>query len=236
MNLKKIKQLLILLLILLPLAAMAQQDRELIRSGNKLFRQKKYSAAEVDYRKAASKNPQNPQALYNLGCALMMQNKASEAVKFYEKASSLETNKLRKAKIYHNIGVVCQSGKMYDEAIKAYCESLRNNPLDNETRYNLALCKKLQKKNNKKNNKNKEQDKQQDKGNDKREQQKNKQEKSDEKNKQNDRQKQNAPQPQMSKDNAEQLLNAAMQQEQQTQERLNKNRQQQQSRHLDKNW
>ena len=214
----------------MPMLAMAQQDRDLIRSGNKFYRQKKYSAAEVDYRKAISKNPENPQAIYNLGCALMMQNKSSEAVKFYEKASSVETNKMRKAKIYHNIGVICQSGKMYGEAIKAYSEALRNNPSDNETRYNLVLCKRLQKDKRNNNNKQKKQE-----GKDKQEEQNGKSEKNKDKNKQkND--KQNQQQPQMSKDNAEQLINAAMQQEQQTQERMNKNRQQQSSKHLEKNW
>lgn len=214
----------------MPMLAMAQQDRDLIRSGNKFYRQKKYSAAEVDYRKAISKNPENPQALYNLGCALMMQNKSSEAVKFYEKASSVETNKMRKAKIYHNIGVICQSGKMYGEAIKAYSEALRNNPSDNETRYNLVLCKRLQKDKRNNNNKQKKQE-----GKDKQEEQNGKSEKNKDKNKQkND--KQNQQQPQMSKNNAEQLINAAMQQEQQTQERMNKNRQQQSSKHLEKNW
>lgn len=130
---------------LVPCVIEAQTDRDFIRQGNKAYRLKNFSQAEVQYRKALSKNNGNPQALYNLGCALMMQNKASEAVKFYQKASEVETNKLRKAKIYHNIGIICQSGKMYGDAIKAYSESLRNNPHDNETRYNLALCKKLQK-------------------------------------------------------------------------------------------
>ena len=225
-----LKHLILYMLLLMPMLAMAQQDRDLIRSGNKFYRQKKYSAAEVDYRKAISKNPENPQALYNLGCALMMQNKSSEAVKFYEKASSVETNKMRKAKIYHNIGVICQSGKMYGEAIKAYREALRNNPSDNETRYNLVLCKRLQKDKRNNNNKQKKQE-----GKDKQEEQNGKSEKNKDKNKQkND--KQNPQQPQMSKDNAEQLINAAMQQEQQTQERMNKNRQQQSSKHLEKNW
>lgn len=226
----------IMLVALLPLSAMAQTDRDYIRSGNKSYRQKKYSAAEVDYRKALSLNPENPQALYNMGCALMMQNKASEAVKQYQKASNVETNKKRRAKIFHNIGVICQSGKMYAEAIKAYCEALRNNPSDNETRYNLALCKKLlknNKNNNQKQNQNNKNDKQN--GKDKQQNQKDKQGKNDDKNKQNQN-KQNQQQPEMSKDNAEQLLNAAMQQEQQTQERLNKNRQQNRSKHLDKNW
>ena len=225
-----LKHLILYMLLLMPMLAMAQQDRDLIRSGNKFYRQKKYSAAEVDYRKAISKNPENPQALYNLGCALMMQNKSSEAVKFYEKASSVETNKMRKAKIYHNIGVICQSGKMYGEALKAYSEALRNNPSDNETRYNLVLCKRLQKDKRNNNNKQKKQE-----GKDKQEEQNGKSEKNKDKNKQkND--KQNQQQPQMSKDNAEQLINAAMQQEQQTQERMNKNRQQQSSKHLEKNW
>ncbi len=222
--------------LIVPISVAAQTDRDLVRSGNKLFKQKKYPAAEVEYRKAVSRNAENPQALYNLGCALMMQNKASEAVKFYQKASAVETSKPRKAQIYHNIGVICQSGKMYGEAIKAYSEALRNNPSDDETRYNLALCKKLQKndknqdKNNDKQNNNKD-NKQQ--GKDKQQNQKDKKDK--DKDKQNQKN-QPKPQPQMSKENAEQLLNAAMQQEQQTQERLNRNRQQQQSRHLDKNW
>lgn len=225
------------MVLLATLPAAAQTDRDLVRSGNRLFRQKKYSAAEVDYRKAVSKNAENPQALYNLGCALMMQNKASDAVKFYQKAAAVETSKPRKAQIYHNIGVICQAGKMYGEAIKAYSEALRNNPSDNETRYNLALCKKLQKndKNNDKNNKQKDNKDNKQQGKDKQ------QEQNDQKDKDKDKQNQNQksqpqPQPQMSKDNAEQLLNAAMQQEQQTQERLNRSRQQQQSRHLDKNW
>ncbi len=219
-----------LVLALLSLCAMAQSDRSYIRSGNKSFRSKDYKAAEVAYRKALAANPENAQALYNLGCTFMQQNKASEAAKYLEKAASLETNKLRKSKIYHNMGVICQSGKMYDEAIKAYSESLRNNPKDNETRYNLALCKKLRK--NKKNQNKPDRQKQDQDGKDQQKQQDSK--KQD--NKQNSKDQQQNQQPQMSKDNIDQLLNAAMQQEQETQQKLNRNRRQQQTRQLDKNW
>ena len=232
---ERIRKYIISLLLLLPLLANAQTDRDYVRQGNKAFRSRQYAESEVKYRKALSVNNANPQALYNLGCALMMQNKMSESVKFFQKAASQETSKLRKSKSYHNIGVICQSGKMYQEAIKAYSEALRNNPGDNETRYNLALCKKLlknSKQDNRQNNKQNSQDKKdkkQDSGKDK--------DKKD-KNKDNDTQKdkENRQQPQMSKDNAEQLLNAAMQQERQTQERLNRSRQQQQTRRLEKNW
>lgn len=208
-------------------ALYAQSDRHYIRSGNKLFRAQNYAKAEAEYRKAIARNNRNPQALYNLGCALMMQQKDSAAIVQYENAGKLETSKARKAKVYHNIGVVCQNHQMYGEAIEAYKESLRNNPQDNETRYNLALCKRLQKKQ-KQNNNN-----QQNKKNNKDQQNKEKQQK---KEKQEKQEKQNKPKNQMSRDNAEQLLNAAMQQEKNTQQRMKKALQQPRSRKLKQNW
>lgn len=141
-------------------ASFAQNDRDYIRRGNRLYRAKKFNKAEVEYRKAVAANSENPQAVYNLGCAMMMIQKDSVAVTYFERASQLEQNKLRRAKSNHNIGVILQNHKMYDKAIEAYKNALRDNPNDNETRYNLALCKKLLKKqpkdkDSKKDNKNK---------------------------------------------------------------------------------
>ena len=208
----------------------AQTDRNLIRQGNRAFRGQKWAASETQYRKAISKNGKNPQAIYNLGCALLMQQKDSAAMVQFEHAAKLEPNKLRRAKSYHNMGVVMQQHREYAQAIGCYENALRCNPSDNETRYNLVLCKKLQK-DNKQNDKNKQQnqsDKNKDKDN------KDKQEKQKDKSQKKDKQQQN--QPQMSKENAEQLLNAAMQQERETKERLNRSRQQQQTKRLEKNW
>jgi tetratricopeptide (TPR) repeat protein len=113
----------------------------------------------VEYRKAVSANAENPQAVYNLGCSMMMQQKDSVAIQYFERASKLETNKLRRAKSNHNIGVILQNHKMYDKAIEAYKQALRDNPNDDETRYNLALCKKLLKNNPDNNKQNKPHDK-----------------------------------------------------------------------------
>ncbi|MDD6953055.1 MAG: tetratricopeptide repeat protein [Prevotella sp.] len=213
------------------LGVQAQNDRGHIRLGNRLFHQQKFEQAEVEYRKAVGKNSANPQAHYNLGCALFAQKKDSAAVKQYEIAGRLEKTSRRKAMVFHNLGVVCQQHQLYQQAITAYEESLRNNPNDNETRYNLALCKKLLKNQPRQN------------------QNKNKQDKNKQNNKKNNRQTQNnknqdkqnpnnQPQPkeQMSKDNAEQLLNAAMQEEQATQQRLKDAMRQPQRRKLQKNW
>lgn len=217
---------------------MAQSDRNLIRSGNRLFREQNYAKAEVEYRKAISKNPNNAQAVYNLGNALMAQQKDSAAIEQFTKAGKMETSPVRRAKSYHNIGTICQKTRLYSEAIGAYQEALRDNPNDNETRYNLALCKRLlknqpqqnkQNKNNRDKNKDKNKDNKKDENKDKN---KNK-DKDKDKDKQNQ---QKQPKEQMSKDNAEQLLNAAMQEEKATQQRLKKAMQQPKNRRLQKNW
>ncbi|MBO7579772.1 MAG: tetratricopeptide repeat protein [Prevotella sp.] len=207
-------------------AVSAQNDRQLIREGNRLYRQKQYAQAEVLYRKAIAKKADNPQAVYNLGCALMMQQKDSAAIVQYENATKLEKNKLRQSKSWHNIGVMCQSHKMYGEAVRAYEQSLRLNPSDDETRYNLALCKQLNK-NNPQQDKN-----QQDKKNEEKEDDKGQQQKKDKK----DQQKEEQPKEQMSKDNAERLLDAAVQNEKATQQRLKKAMQQPRKKQLQKNW
>ena len=221
-------------LVMLAMSASAQTDRQYIRQGNKLFRSGDYSNAEVSYRKAIEKNPKNPQAVYNLGNALMAQKKDSAAVAQFENATKLETNPLRKAKAFHNMGVVCQSHKMYGEAIEAYKNALRLNPADDETRYNLVLCKHQQQKQqqNQQNQQGGNDDKKKD---DKKDQQKQDQQK-DQKEQQDDKKQQEPPKPQMSKENAEQLLNAAIQNEKQTQDKLQKAQQQPQRRAIQKNW
>ena len=229
----------ILLLLMICLTAQAQTDRQLVRRGNKQFRLGNSAEAEVLYRKAVEKNPRNAQANYNLGNALMLQRKDSLSINQLQTAAKLETNPIRRAQAYHNIGVICQHRQMFGEAIEAYKESLRNNPTDNETRYNLALCKRQQKQqqqnqqnqNNKdnKDNKDKNKDKQ-----DKQDQQKqDEQQKKDEQQKQ-DQQKQDDQK--MSRENAEQMLNAAIQEEKQTQERMKKAQQKAGKRMLQKNW
>ena len=229
-----LKYIFILIAIFASSAAFAQTDRQYIRNGNKLFHQQNYAKAEVEYRKAISKNPNNSQAIYNLGNALLMQQKDSAATSLFQKSGKIEKSKIRKAMSYHNIGVICQKHQMYGEAINAYKEALRNNPNDNETRYNLALCKKLLK--NQPKDKNKQNNKQKDKNN--KDKNKKNKDKQNNKNKDQDKQdkKQQQPKDRMSKDNAEQLLNAAMQEEKATQQRISKAMQQAGSRKLQKNW
>lgn len=214
------------MLMLIFMSAQAQSDRNSIREGNRLFRSGKFAESEVSYRKAMEKNPRNPQAAYNLGNALFAQRKDSAAVVAYQSGVQLETSKIRKAMGYHNIGVVCQSHKMFAEAIEAYKNALRLNPKNDQARYNLELCKRQQKNQQNKQNQDKQDQKKDENGKDQKKEQQ-KQDKKDQK--QQDKNK-------MSKDNAEQLLNAAIQQEKNTQKRMKDKMQQPRSRKLDKNW
>lgn len=227
MNRKSIGRLLMsMAMMAMCLPALAQSDRDFVRSGNKLYRQQRYAEAETEYRKALSKNSRNTQAMYNLGCALLSQHKDSAAIVQLENAGKMEIAKKRKAMVYHNIGVICQGHQMYQQAIEAYRESLRNNPSDNQTRYNLALCQRQMKnqqggsKNNKK----------------KKEKQQQKKEQQNKKNQQQQQQQLPKNEDKMSRENAEQLLNAALQEEKATQQRMKKQEQSAQRRRLQKNW
>ena len=220
-----------LLMLMTAMAANAQNDRDYIREGNRNFRSGKFAEAEVSYRKSIEKNPRNPQAAYNLGNALFAQKKDSAAVVAYESGVQLETSAIRKSMGYHNMGVVCQSHKMFSEAIEAYKNALRLNPKDDEARYNLEICKKQQKNQQNKQNQDKQDQKKDDKGKDQKKDQQKEQQKQNK-----DKQQQNKDKNKMSKDNAEQLLNAAIQQEKNTQKRMKDKMQQPRSRQLDKNW
>src|SRR5690606_18812830 len=59
-----------------------------------------------------------------------------------QQAAKNATSKEEKHKAFHNIGNILMKENKCQEAVDAYKNALRNNPSDNETRYNLALAKK----------------------------------------------------------------------------------------------
>lgn len=187
-------------------------------------------------------NSRFPQAYFNLGNALLRQQKPKEAMQAYEQAVKVETNKGRLASIYHNMGVILQSQKQFGPAIECYKNALRRNPADNESRYNLVLCQHQLKNNpqqdqqndNKENKNGKDKNKEEDKNSSKKDKQENKDKKEDQQKQQQKQAQQNEEN--MSKENAEQLLNAAMQDEKDTQERIRKAMAKPRQRKLEKQW
>lgn len=219
-------------------------ERDYIRKGNRLFNDSTFVDAEVNYRKALEINPKSTVSMYNLGNTLSQQQKFQDAMEQYVSASKIEKDKMKLAHIYHNMGVIFQAGKDYAKAVEAYKMSLRNNPADHETRYNLALAQKMLK-DQQQNQQNQNQD--QDKDQNKDQQQKQDQKQDQNKDKQNDRkqdEKKDQQQPpksekkdnQMSKENAEQLLNSVMQDEKNVQDKVKKQQKVMQGGRLEKDW
>ena len=144
MLMSKSKYILFILFVILAAGASAQKiERDYIRKGNRLFNDSVFVDAEVNYRKALEVNPKSTVSMYNLGNTLSQQQKFKDAMEQYVAAGKIEKDKMKLAHIYHNMGVLFQAGKDYAQAVEAYKMSLRNNPKDDETRYNLALAQKM---------------------------------------------------------------------------------------------
>lgn len=237
----KSKYILSVVFLLLAIGASAQkEERDYIRKGNRLFNDSVFVDAEVNYRKALEVNPKSTVSMYNLGNTLSQQQKFQDAMEQYVSASKMEKDKMKLAQIYHNMGVIFQAGKDYAKAVDAYKMSLRNNPADNETRYNLALAQKMLK-DQQQNQQNQDQNKDQNK--DEKKEQKQDQNKDKQKDQKEDEKKdqQQPPKPekkdnQMSKENAEQLLNSVMQDEKNVQDKVKKQQKILQGGRLEKDW
>jgi len=121
-------------------------SKNLTYEANQQLSENAFVAAEADYRRAISKSKENIAAPYNLGTAYYGKESYGEAFGRFKEAGELASEKTQKHKAFHNMGNVFMKKKEYDKAVEAYKEALRNNPKDEETRYNLALAKEMLKK------------------------------------------------------------------------------------------
>ncbi|RAV29598.1 hypothetical protein DN748_08060 [Sinomicrobium soli] len=120
-----------------------RESEQLVYKANSELAADAFEDAEVNYREAISKNADNAAARYNLGNAYYRRENLGEAFSRYKQAGEIAGSKTEKHKAYHNLGNVFMKNKEYQKAVEAYKEALRNNPADEETRYNLALAKEM---------------------------------------------------------------------------------------------
>lgn len=130
--------------------SLEEEDKKVTRETNKLLRtaeddlaENDFPSAEASYRKAVSKNPESVKAKYNMANMYYGKERVSQAESRLKQAAKIAETKEEKHKIFHNLGNTFMEQKEYKEAIEAYKNALRNNPNDEETRYNLALAKKM---------------------------------------------------------------------------------------------
>ncbi len=229
---KHIQNLLFFMMLLACHALQAQSARKLIHEGNKLYEQKKYNEAEINYRKSMAYKETPFVGNYNLGNTFYQEGKYDEAIQQYQSAASQKSlSETEKAMTFHNMGNALLKTKKYEQSIEAYKQALKVNPKDNDTRYNLAYAQSMlqqqqqQQKNNddkNKNDKNKNQD-QKNKDQQKKDQQKQQQEKQEQQDQEKEQQKQQeqAKKDKISKEDAEKILQALNNDEKKTQKKLN---------------
>jgi len=123
--------------------AQERTARKMLRKGNELYQKKQFTDASVSYQKALGSNSNYNKATYNLGNALYQTKNFKEAIPQYELTTKTATDKLTKAEAFHNLGNAMIESKNYQGAVDGYKNALRNNPTDDETRYNLAVAQKL---------------------------------------------------------------------------------------------
>ena len=210
-----------------------KQVRDLTRSGNKLYRSKEYSKAEIDYRKALEVNKSDRTTIFNLANVLYRTDRGEEAGKLYQSLTPQLSllSSTEAADLTHNAGNTAFRAKQLEQAIEYYKESLRLRPSDEDTRYNLALAQKLLE----------EQKKNGGGGQDQKQDQDKDQKKDQQQDQQKDQQKDQQPQPQqpnqdqMSQETANRILQALQKDEKNTRQKLEQ-AQQQRGRSRRKNW
>lgn len=241
---------------------MLKSMREHVKSANEFHRDSLYDKAIEPYRRAMDMDPQNPMTSYNSGTNLLLKNYKdikdnvadpkvvagvySDANTQFLTAAEFENEKKNLASIYHNSALVYHLTDSLEMAAEAYKESLRNNPDDHETRYNLAVVLHQLKQNqqnqqdNQQQQENKEEQQQQEQ-NQQQQQQQQQQNQEQQQNEQEQQQQQQQAQPQqseedMSKENAERLLEAAMQDEKGVLEKVKREKNKSSKGKLEKNW
>ncbi len=118
-----------------------KKANDYVYEGNALVNKEDFVSAEMEYRKAISKQPNGTAGVYNLGNSYYKKGNFEEALYRHQQAAENASSKAEKHKAFHNIGNILMQNKQCKEAVEAFKNALRNDPSDDETRYNLGLAK-----------------------------------------------------------------------------------------------
>jgi tetratricopeptide (TPR) repeat protein len=251
---------------------LAQNPRSDIRKGNEAYRLGEFDKANELYDSHQKDEKYGDVAAFNQANTNFRLEKFEEAVNQYKEIANRTQNKDLKARAFHNLGNSLMKTENYKESVEAYKNALRNNPNDEESRYNLALAKRKLKEQEQQNQENKDdqnkdnedkkdedkkddqdknenKDENKDQDGDKNEDKKDKKEdekeqkdgdkKDENKDKQQDPDKQQEPNAnpnELSKEDAQRMLDAMQNNEKGTQEKVNQKRVKVSGKTIEKDW
>ncbi len=119
--------------------AFGQNARQMTRKGNKLYEEGKFTEAEVQYMKSLDTDENLFEAKFNMADAMFRQKKYDQAIEQWQILAGSTEEKEKLGRIYHNMGNAYVASENLEKSLESYKLSLRNNPADDETRYNLAF-------------------------------------------------------------------------------------------------
>jgi len=119
--------------------AQLSESNDYVFEGNAIV-DSDFIEAEKKYRLAVSTKTNNATGSFNLGNAYYNSKLYDEALFRHLEAVNNSSSKPDKHKAYHNIGNILMQQKQCKEAVSAFKNALRNDPTDDESRYNLALA------------------------------------------------------------------------------------------------
>ena len=123
--------------------AQSENYAKFYNKGNK-FIENNFEEAEKNFRVAIDDSLSDLRATFNLSNKYYSEGLYDEAISRQIESTKLAKNKSEKHKSFHNLGNSLMKKEMCSEAVLAYKNALRNDPSDDETRYNLALAKKCE--------------------------------------------------------------------------------------------
>ena len=114
-----------------------------LRNGNRSYAAGEYAPAMKSYSEALSREAGNPTAHFNLGAALYRSGKQDSAAYHFNQAASSFTDPQSKSLAHYNLGNTFLHQKKWKEGIEQYIASLKANPQNPSARYNLAYALKM---------------------------------------------------------------------------------------------
>ncbi len=130
---------LLLAFVLDTIAVSAQADRHEVRQGNRRFSREDYKEAELSYRKALVKDSLSAAARYNLASALYRQENFDGAREIMGSFDGQDVS----ADVHYNTGDIALQLKDYAAAVEAFRQSLLKNPGDLDAKENYVYAKKM---------------------------------------------------------------------------------------------
>ena len=134
------KVVLIFALLILSQSAFGQDDswRDSLDVARQAYNSKNYAKALKYYESAQKKAPDNIDLSDEMAQSAYKACEFEKAEKIYQQSSGSKKNKAQRSDSFHNLGNSRMQQEDYAGAVDAYKESLRNNPKDDRTRYNLS--------------------------------------------------------------------------------------------------